>query len=196
MEKQQFHHSIAKVLTNIILYGDCCNNKRPPNVLDQMGSPQRCIFQNNELQHSEWFRVLFMGRRWFLPRFAPRFFGSTVLAVGIRNKRTQNRKNFGPCCTERRSGNIPRPSVEQAGVGLGVNLGRFGGVRSIYIGNGKNLGDFGIWALESSDLLLIYTYRQDMPESLHGPDRQTLRKCPVGATIPPPCCRAVINKGV
>ena len=24
-------------------------------------------------------------------------------------------------------------------------------------------------------------YRQDMPESLHGPDRQTLRKCPVGA---------------
>ena len=79
-----------------------------------------------------------------------------MLAVGIRNKRTQNRKNFGPCCTERRSGNIPRPSVEQAGVGLGVNLGRFGGVRSIYIGNGKILGDFGIWALESSDLLLIY----------------------------------------
>ena len=29
----------------------------------------------------------------------------------------------------------------------------------------------------------IYIYRQDMPESLHGPDRQTLRKCPVGAII-------------
>ena len=27
--------------------------------------------------------------------------------------------------------------------------------------------------------LYIYIYRQDMPESLHGPDRQTLRKCPV-----------------
>ena len=49
--------------------------------------------------------------------------------------------------------------MEQAGVGLGVNLGRFGGVRSIYIGNGKILGDFGIWALESSDLLLIYKHR-------------------------------------
>ena len=29
--------------------------------------------------------------------------------------------------------------------------------------------------------IYIYSYRQDMPESLHGPDRQTLRKCPVGA---------------
>ena len=79
-----------------------------------------------------------------------------MLAVGIRNKRTQNRKNFGPCCTERRSGNIPSPSVEQAGVGLGVNLGRFGGVRSIYIGNGKNLGDFGIWGVQA--IMVVFSW--------------------------------------
>ena len=33
----------------------------------------------------------------------------------------------------------------------------------------------------ASEIYIHTIYRQDMPESLHGPDRQTLRKCPVGA---------------